>query len=354
MPMQQVEFDFPEPDKQSAVTVEVEQDVAKPGLEIEEAVGRETIGNKNKNLKVDGVEIEVVDDVPLRDRNRKQSTFSEVTNDELESYSNKVKKRIQHINKNYHDERRAKEQALRDREELERYARVLVDENQKLKGSVDKGHNALIESAKKQVQGEVQTAKQKYKDAYEAGETDAIIAAQENMNSAQIRMDKVNSLTLRAQPEAGALQNQSNNVQLQKIPTTPQQQPARDEKAEEWRNGNSWFGSDDEMTAAALGYHSKLVKQGVDPRSDGYYEKVNSRMRQLFPENFDEDIEDIEDIEYTEEPQKVKKAANVVAPATRSTAPVKVRLSGTQIALAQKLGVSLADYAKQVAILRRT
>jgi len=290
----------------------------------------------------------VVNDVPLGDRNRKQTTPLEVTDDELDSYSNKVKKRIQHISKGYHDERRAKEQALREREELERYARVLIDENQKLKGSVDKGHNALIESAKKQVQGEVQTAKQKYKEAYEAGQTDDIIAAQEGLNAAQIRMDKVNNLAPRAQPEPAALQNQTASVQQQKIPTTPQQQPSRDEKAEEWRNDNSWFGSDDEMTASALGYHSKLVKEGVDPRSDDYYEKVNARMRKLFPENFDEDIED------TEEPQKVKKAANVVAPATRSTAPIKVHLSGTQIALAKKLGVSLADYAKQVAILRRT
>jgi len=348
MPMQQVEFDFPNPDKPSAVTVEVEQEVADEGFEIEGAVGRETVAKKKKNLKVDDVEIEVVNDVPLGDRNRKQTTPLEVTDDELDSYSNKVKKRIQHISKGYHDERRAKEQALREREELERYARVLIDENQKLKGSVDKGHNALIESAKKQVQGEVQTAKQKYKEAYEAGQTDDIIAAQEGLNAAQIRMDKVNNLAPRAQPEPAALQNQTASVQQQKIPTTPQQQPSRDEKAEEWRNDNSWFGSDDEMTASALGYHSKLVKEGVDPRSDEYYEKVNARMRKLFPENFDEDIED------TEVPQKVKKAANVVAPATRSTAPVKVRLSGTQIALAKKLGVSLADYAKQVAILRRT
>ena len=349
MPMQQVEFDFPNPDKPSAVTVEVEQDVADEGFEIEGAVGRETVAKKKKNLKVDDVEIEVVNDVPLGDRNRKQTTPLEVTDDELDSYSNKVKKRIQHISKGYHDERRAKEQALREREELERYARVLIDENQKLKGSVDKGHNALIESAKKQVQGEVQTAKQKYKEAYEAGQTDDIIAAQESLNAAQIRMDKVNNLAPRAQPEAAAaLQNQTASVQQQKIPTAPQQQPSRDEKAEEWRNDNSWFGSDDEMTASALGYHSKLVKEGVDPRSDEYYEKVNARMRKLFPENFDEDIED------TEEPQKVKKAANVVAPATRSTAPIKVHLSGTQIALAKKLGVSLADYAKQVAILRRT
>jgi len=348
MPMQQVEFDFPNPDKPSAVTVEVEQEVADEGFEIEGAVGRETVAKKKKNLKVDDVEIEVVNDVPLGDRNRKQTTPLEVTDDELDSYSNKVKKRIQHISKGYHDERRAKEQALREREELERYARVLIDENQKLKGSVDKGHNALIESAKKQVQGEVQTAKQKYKEAYEAGQTDDIIAAQESLNAAQIRMDKVNNLAPRAQPEPAALQNETASVQQQKIPTAPQQQPSRDEKAEEWRNDNSWFGSDDEMTASALGYHSKLVKEGVDPRSDEYYEKVNARMRKLFPENFDEDIED------TEEPQKVKKAANVVAPATRSTAPIKVHLSGTQIALAKKLGVSLADYAKQVAILRRT
>ena len=349
MAMQQVEFDFPDPDKVRTTSIEVEQDVAEPRLEIEGAVGRETIGKKKKNLKVDDVEIEIVDDVPPGDRNRKPSAPPEgVTDEELESYSDKVKKRIQHFSKGYHDERRAKEQALREREELERYARVLVDENQKLKGSVDKGHNALIESAKKQVQDEVQNAKRKYKEAYEAGETDAIIAAQESLNSAQIRMDKVNNLAPRApQPEGGALQNQAASVQQQKIPTSPRQ-PPKDEKAEEWRNSNSWFGSDDEMTASALGYHSKLVKEGVDPTSDEYYEKVNSRMRKLFPENFDDDIED------AAEPQAVRKAANVVAPATRSTAPIKVRLSDTQVALAKKLGVSLADYAKQVAILRRS
>ena len=348
MPMQQVEFDFPDPDKTPAAVIEVEQEVSEPSLEIEDAVGRVTIGKKKKTLKVDDVEIEVVDDTPLGDRNKKPSTPpEEVTDEELENYSDKVKKRIQHFSKGYHDERRAKEQALREREELERFAKVLVDENQKLKGSVDKGHNALIESAKKQIQVEMQAAKQKYKEAYESGNTDAIIAAQEGLYGAQIRMDKVNNLKPRAdQPEA--LQNQSNNVQQQQRPPAQQPQVTRDDKAEAWRNENTWFGSDDEMTAYALGYHSKLVKEGVDPRSDEYYEKVNTRMRKLFPENFDEDIED------TPEPQKVRKAANVVAPATRSTAPIKVRLSESQIAVAKRMGVSLADYAKQVALLRRT
>ena len=350
MPMQQVEFDFPDPDKKSAAVVEVEQEVSEPTLEIEGAVGRETIVKKKKNLKVDDIEIEIVNDTPPGDRNRKPSAPpEEVTDEELENYSDKVKKRIQHFSKGYHDERRAKEQALREREELERFAKVLVDENQKLKGSVDKGHNALIESAKVQVQNELTSARQKYKTAYESGDSDAIIAAQEALNAAQMRVDKVNNLKPRTnQPADGALQAQGNNVQQQQKPPASQPQVPRDEKAESWRAENTWFGSDDEMTAFALGYHNKLVKEGVDPRSDEYYERVNARMRKLFPENFDEDIDD------EPEPQKVKKAANVVAPATRSTAPLKVRLSDTQVALAKKLGVPLADYAKQVALLRRT
>jgi len=164
-----------------------------------------------------------------------------------------------------------------------------------------------------------------------------------------MRVDKVNNLKPRtSQPADGALQAQGNNVQQQQKPPASQPQVPRDEKAESWRAENTWFGSDDEMTAFALGYHNKLVKEGVDPRSDEYYERVNARMRKLFPENFDEDIDD------EPEPQKVKKAANVVAPATRSTAPRKVTLTQTQVAIAKRLGVPLELYAKQVAELRNT
>ena len=349
MAMQQVEFEFPDPDKEAAAVVEVEPQEETVDIEVEPAVGRETIGKKKQTLKDGDVEIEVINDTPKADRNRKPSAPPEdVTDEELENYSEKVKKRIQHFNKGYHDERRAKEQALREREELEKYAKLLLDENQRLKGSVDKGHNALLESAKKQVAIELQAAKQKYKEAYESGDTDAIISAQEVLNNAQIRLDKVNTLKPRSEAvESETLQSQPVNVQQQKAPTQPVQ-PLRDLKAEAWRNDNPWFGSDDEMTAAALGYHSKLVKEGVDPQSDEYYEKVNSRMRQLFPENFDEDID------AAPEPKKVKKASTVVTPATRSTGPIKVQLSETQIALAKRMGVSLADYAKQVALLRRS
>ena len=103
------------------------------------------------------------------------------------------------------------------------------------------------------------------------------------------------------------------------------------------------------MTASALGYHSKLVKEGVDPRSDEYYEKINARMRKLFPESFDDEEEEEQEL-----PKAKAKAPNVVAPATRSTAPRKVTLTQTQVAIAKRLGVPLELYAKQVAELRNT
>jgi len=345
MPMQQVEFEFPDPDKiDAAAEVEVTSEETTPDVEVEGAVGREELqkpGQKQNVIKDGEVEVEVVDDTPAADRNRKPSDPpEEVTNEELENYSEKVKKRIQHFSKGYHDERRIKEQALREKEEAIAYAKKLVDENQKLKGSVDSSHNTLIESAKKQVDGELALAKKQYKEAYESGEPDAVLEAQTLLNAAQIRLERVNSLkpkeTQALQPEQTAVQNEV---------TTPEQ-PPRDEKAETWRDDNPWFGADDEMTAFALGLHNKLTREGTSPQSDEYYEKINSRMRQVFPDQFDESIED-----EPEEPKR--KQSNVVAPATRSTAPKKIRLTQTQIALANKLGVSLADYAQQVAELMR-
>ena len=346
MPMQQVEFDFPDPDKTEGDTeVEVTSEETTPDVEVEGAVGREVLqkpGQKENVIKDGEVEVEVVDDTPAADRNRKPSDPpEEVTNEELENYSEKVKKRIQHFSKGYHDERRIKEQALREREEAIAYAQQLVNENQKLKGSANQNHNTLIESARKQVDSELAMAKTQYKQAYETGEPDSILEAQTALNTAQIRMDRVQNLKPR---ETEALQPAQTAVQNEV--TAPQPQVPRDEKAETWRDGNPWFGSDDEMTAFALGLHTKLTKEGTDPQSDEYYEKINSRMRQVFPDQFDESIED-----EPEEPKR--KQSNVVAPATRSTAPKKVRLTQTQIALANKLGVSLADYAQQVAELMR-
>jgi hypothetical protein len=339
MPMQQVEFEFPDPDKKKAgdVEVEIEGNETEFELEVEGAVGREQVGKKTPK---GGVEIEIEDDTPVADRGRKPSKPpEEVTDEELESYSDKVKGRIKHLSKGYHDERRAKETALREREELERYTKQLVDENKTLKGSVDKSHNTLIESAQQQVKTELSSAKQKYKQAYEGGQSEEMVEAQAALNSAQIRADKVGNLKLR---EETTLQTPTNTEESRKATPTIQ----RDPQAIAWADNNSWFGADDEMTAFALGLHTKLTKEGTNPRSEEYYEKIDSRMRQIFPDHFDEGIED-------EPAGRKKKSSNVVAPATRSTSPRKVTLSQTQVALAKRLGVSLEDYAKQAAVLMR-
>ena len=345
MPRQNVEFEFPDPDKDEA-TQEVEVDVVEEDapLEVAGAVGREDMKPaKDKNIIQAGeVEIEVEDDTPEADRGRKASPPpEEVTNEELENYSDKVKNRIKHFSKGYHDERRAKEEAQREREALETYTKNLMAENEKLKGSVDQSHNTLIESAKKQVNGEVALAQRQYKEAYESGEPDAILEAQTMLNTAQIRMERVNGLKPK---QIQPLQPQPTPVQTQV--EAPQPQVQRDEKAEAWRDNNPWFGSDDEMTAFALGLHNKLTKEGIDPKTDTYYEKINTRMQQVFPDQFDDGIED--------EPEAPKqKSSNVVAPATRSTAPKKIRLTQSQIAIAKKLGVPLETYAKQAAELMR-
>jgi len=354
MPMQQVEYEFPDPEKEKNLQeVDIpEQEPETPDVEIEGAVGRETIEKPSKQkekqtIEAGDVEIEVENDVPPEDRGRKPSEPpEEVTNEELENYSDKVKNRIKHFSKGYHDERRAKEAAEREREALEQYARQLVAENQQLKSKTDESHNALIQSAKKQVEAELDMARRQYREAYESGEPDAVLEAQTLLNAAQIRMERVNALKPKeAQEQQTALQPQQNTVQSQQL--APQEQPQRDVKAEAWRDENPWFGSDDEMTAFALGLHNKLTKEGTDPRSDEYYEKINSRMRQVFPDQFDDGIDDEPEVTTKTKP------SNVVAPATRSTSPKKVKLSQSQIAIAKRLGVPLEQYAKQVADLAR-
>ena len=319
MAMEPVEFGFEDLDKQD-FKVEVEGRASEKEVEVEVPQDKKP-----------EVEIEIVDDTPPKDRGRKPSDPPEdPTDEELEGYSEKVRKRMSHLTKGYHDERRAKETAFREKEEAIRYAQQILEENKNLKGTVGKNQEVLLEQAKRATAGEVEQAKAKYKLAYESGDSDAVVAAQDDLTAAKIKADRINNFKL---PTV-----QAPETEVQRQQTAPQV----DEKAVNWQQRNSWFGSDDEMTSFALGLHQKLVKQGLDPRSDEYYEKINSRMRQVFPDEFDAD----EEVEV----EKPRQRSNVVAPATRSTAPKKIVLTPTSVALAKRLGVPLEEYAKQVAL----
>jgi hypothetical protein len=282
------------------------------------------------------VDVEVVDDTPPRDRNRKPSEPpTEVTEDELKEYSDKVRKRIQHFSKGYHDERRAKEAALKEREELERLTAHLAEENKKLKSTVNKNQEVLLEQAKKEIASEVETAKRAYKQAYESGDADAVVEAQEALTTAKLKSDKVESFKFDPVEE--------------ELEAQPPARPPVDPRAMEWAKDNPWFGKDDEMTSYVLGLHNKLVKDRVDPKSDEYYEIIDSRMRKLFSDRFESESEDGEQ----ETAPKPRRKANVVAPATRSTAPKKIVLNPRQVALAKKYGIPLQQYAQEVAKLGR-
>jgi len=337
MAFQKVEFEFPETEdenvdveKTSAVEIDVtgKKTADDFAAEAEPVKGPEPKAESKADSADDDFEIEVVDDTPKADRNRKPSEPPEdVTEEELEKYSEQVQKRIKHFTKGYHDERRAKEEALRAREELERLSQQLIEENKKLKGNVNKNQTALLEQAKKNAAIETESAKRAYKEAYESGDSEAVLEAQEKLTTAKLKADRLANFKL------PALQEEETPVALQPEPAPAVQV---DERAAAWQQANPWFGPDDEMTSLALGLHSKLVKQGVSPQSDEYYETIDARMRQVFPEQF-EDAEP-------------KRKTQVVAPATRSTAPKKVTLTKTQVQLAKRLGLTPQQYAKQVAL----
>lgn len=280
-------------------------------------------------------EIEVVDDTPPEDRGRTpmEEPPKEVTDEELDKYSDQsLKKRLAHLGKGYHEERRAKEAAQREKEEALRIAQAVIEENKKLKGSVSQGQTALIEQAKKVVANELEEAKRQYKAAYEAGDSDALVEAQEALTSAKMKAERVNNF------RPAPLQEEKTEVQ-----TTQQPQPAApvDEKLLAWQDQNQWFGSNKRMTAYALGLHEDLVGEGIPAGSDEYYKRINADMRERFADQFGADEP------ADAKPQRTK--SNVVAPATRSTAPRKIVLTQTQVNLAKRLGVPLELYARKVA-----
>jgi len=327
MAFEKVEFEFPDPEKpENHPAVEGEDDIK---IVIEGPASAQSEDKEPVKEPEKDVEIEVIDDTPKEDQGKKQSKPpDEITDEELENYSEKTRKRLKHFSKGFHDQRRLAESAQREKEEALRIAQQLVEENKQLKGAVNENQKVLLEQAKKEVTGEINVAKYRYKQAYEAGDPDAIIKAQEDLTSAKIKADKINNYVL------PPLQASESNVERQTI--APQN--VVDSRALDWQKNNPWFGPDDEMTSFALGLHQKLVKQGVSPQSDEYYEKINSRMHQVFPDNFEE----------ADEPAEPRRR-NVVAPVTRSVAPRKITLTKTQVALAKRLGLPLELYAKQVA-----
>jgi hypothetical protein len=286
-------------------------------------------------------EVQVEDDTPPEDRGRvplPKEVVNELENDDLEEYSDKVKKRLSQMKKVWHDERREKERAYREREEALRFAQLREQEIRQLKQRLGNGEKAYIHEVTKAANNDLATAKERLRQAYESGDAEKITDAQEALTEAKLKIKQYENFRPSLQDEESGVQ------QTQQYQVPPAPQPAVDPKAEAWKDKNPWFGTDEEMTALALGLHEKLVRSGVDPRSDDYYDRVNATMRKRFPDYFEEEPTQTKQ---EEKPARTK-PANVVAPVTRSSAPRQVRLTPTQVALAKKLGLSNEQYAREL------
>jgi len=312
---EKIEFEFPD-------EVEIK---GKPVEETEAAVEPE-------------IEIEVEDDTPEEDRGRKPTSPEvvkqlEVEVDELDKYSKEARDKMIKMKKVWNDERRRADSADRERQAALDAAAKLHEENKRMKGMISTGQTEYLAAVKNSADLQLEMAKKAYRDAYESGDTDKVMDAQQAITEATLKVDRVNNFKL------PPLQEEEYEVKRQEE-YQPVQRP--DDKVMEWQENNPWFGQDEEMTASALGLHEKLKRQGVTIGSDEYYATLDKTMRKRFPEEFGEP-----EVKAKEDAPKAK-PNTVVAPAVRSTASKKVKLTTSQVSIAKRLGLTPEQYVREL------
>jgi hypothetical protein len=290
------------------------------------------------------VDIEIEDDTPEEDRGRTplpKEIVQELEADELEEYSDKVKTRLKQMKKVWHDERRAKDEAAREREEALAFARNALEENKRLKSRLTEGEKSFLDTARGAAELEMEMAKRAYKEAYEAGDSDKVVEAQAKLSEVNFKLQRIKDYRPSLQtPEIEVNSNQQQQVQV----------PRPDQKTIAWQERNTWFGVDEEMTSLALGLHQKLEKQYGKGfvGTDEYWDRVDTTIRKRFPEQFEE--EEVKTTNGGGKPvTRTDRPATVVAPASRSTSSKKIVLKQSQLNIAKRLGLTPEQYAREYA-----
>ena len=282
-------------------------------------------------------EIEVEDDTPEADRDREpmpKEIVDELEADELEEYSDKVKTRLKQMKKVWHDERREKERLLREQNEAVAIAQRLMEENKRYKQTLSQGEQSLVQSYQQTTEYERLQAQREYKEAYESGDSDKLVEAQEKLQEANYRLSQLKNYKPTIQEDTSEVV----------IPQPQYEVPRPDQKTLAWQERNAWWGSDPEMTALALGLHQKLEHER-GPQfvgTDEYWAVIDKTMGRRFPEYFGEP-----ERQSSEALAPKQRSANVVAPASRSTSSKKVVLKQSQLVIAKKLGLTPEQYAQE-------
>lgn len=314
----------------------------------------------------DQYDIEIVDDTPEPDRGKappsqppEQLAGKE---EEDENFAPDAKKRIKQLRYVYHEERRNKEQAKREADAAVEYARSLLNENQQLKGQLSTGERVLVEQAKGRAEAQVAMAKSKYLSAHENGDAAAMASAQEEMARAVSDHQRFLNYVPSTPPTPPPPQYQPGPPQGQ---PTQQQKPV-DQRTQAWFQKNQWYGAPgyEEPSNFALGVHQRLLHRGVSPdnpdTADEYWSTVENRLATVFPEQFGAVFgqngqaangnPNLPPGRTQARPSQPQSRPVVAAGGARkSPSPIKVRLTQSQVALAQRLGLTTEQYAKAVA-----
>jgi hypothetical protein len=295
--------------------------------------------------------IEVEDDTPVEDRGVRplpKEIVESLDKDDLSSYGKKVKARLSEMRKVWHDERRAKDDAVRGQEQAVSFAQRILEENKRLKTTLSEGGKQYATTVQNAAALEVDVAKRAYRDAYDSGDADKLVEAQHKLTEASIRQDK-------AQSFRPPIQELENGVEQQSTVSQEQSAPKVDPETAKWLDTNTWYGErgNRKMTAYAVAVHGDLEEQYGNRYvgSAEYFKTIDAEMRKIFPEKFPEEAKTQADDE--ESGQRNLKLSSVVAPATRSTASKRIVLKASQVNLAKKFGLTNEQYAREMQLLER-
>jgi len=279
-----------------------------------------------KELLQEAKESEKVEEVKETKPKFEQKEENESDYADLEGYSEKVQKRIKKLTFQIKEAER-KERAALD------YAKGLKNKYDNVQTQFEETDTNYLKEYNARIDAERDKAKAALKSAYESQDTEAITEAQDNLTKLAVEKEKV-SMTL-ADKESRKKEVESQPVQDSQAP-----QPQISYKAQQWAEDNNWFGSDRVMTSAAMGIHEDLLQEGIESESDDYYNQINKRMKEYFPQKFAQSS--------AEETTKAAPVQNVASVSRRSGGRKSVKLTKSQVVIAKKLGVPLEEYAKYV------
>ena len=289
--------------------------------------GQEVELQEEESTKKD--EVEAKENISESEDTVEESSEDDSKEDGLDKYSKNVQRRIKKLLDKVEKAEKREQEAL----SFAQNAKKKYDEYEKKIKSLDENYLSEYET---RVQSQIEQAKKAYQDALYNNDVNAQVEAQRALTRLAIEEERA----IASKQNREQLLKQQEGLMAEKA-NQPQSAPRQpDPRAEQWAEENKWFGQDEAMTFTALAHHKKLLREGYDPKSDDYYEEINSYMKSQFPNKFKEEVKEAKE----KAPQTVAGTSRTL----KTSGSRKVKLTPSQVAIAKKLGVPLEEYAKFV------